>query len=470
MSVRKKLYIFLECMIVFAICFFSTKQEVKADSKLADFEKEIEEQGFRVSMDGMEEEDILEYFHAIVRASIKTDNPLAPIRDKLDQLYMGDKYLAHFEIVEKKGDVYIGIARSTFGGSHILPCTLDKLGETSFKFIIRDNWEIQILEDTITSSEPDYLLTIPTQMIYHQGEYIIWEHHSEWRDEAAGMVFEITFPFLMEQGDEEWNKWIKVNSVIRDAAAEWIAKLDRAGLDEVKMDYEIKTLDSDLYSILFTETDGGNTYQFGVTVSLKTGKIVPLSVLTEKGKEDDIYYISSNVIYTVGDNGRISYTGKLEYQPFHLEERIEEIYDDTGVLIGTVSFQYPLLDSKKDQAVEINKNIICDVETFYTEIMDVFEKEALSGAEQIRELYKQEGQEGYEHEMNMWEECGGYTFLSVDCSVVKNNYGEWKIMYELRDKDYFCTYNIRTAEETSGSNYLNRLVNDALKTCNKEME
>lgn len=280
----------------------------------------------------------------------------------------------------------------------------------------------------------------------------------------------ITFPFLMEQGDEEWNKWIKVNSVIRDAAAEWIAKLDRAGLDELKMDYEIKTLDSDLYSILFTETNGGNIYQFGVTVSLKTGKIVPLSVLTEKGKEDDIYYISSNVIYTVGDNGRISYTGKLEYQPFHLEERIEEMYDDTGVLIGTVSFQYPLLDLKKDQAVEINKNIICDVETFYTEIMDAFEKEALSGAEQIRELYKQEGQEGYEHEMNMWKDRGGYTFLSVDCSVVKNNYREWKIMYELHDKDYFCTYNIRTAEEKSGSNYLNRLVNDALKTCNKEME
>lgn len=48
---RKKLYIILTYMIIFIICLFAKKQDVKADGKQADFEKEIEEQGYGSRVD-----------------------------------------------------------------------------------------------------------------------------------------------------------------------------------------------------------------------------------------------------------------------------------------------------------------------------------------------------------------------------------------------------------------------------------
>lgn len=465
---KKKIYIILLYIFIFIFFFLTRKRYAKA-GKISDYEKEIKEQGFRTSTEEMTVEEVEDYLLAVCYCyDLRlNNNPYRTISDMLDQLYMGDERSSSFKVTEEKGDIFVGKVESWAYNDYILLNESDgnRSGCTTFEFIIEKDWEIQVLEDTIICSENDYLITIPRQIIYRLNEYMIQEYRSIWQDEKSGMKFEIMYPFLVEEGEETGDKWESGNRAVRDAVAVWMADIDKKEADEIKLDYAIKTLDDNLYSILYTAVGTKHTYRFGVTISLKTGEILPASVILENETElkNYSYYIENNMIFVMKGKGKLFDMEALDYQPYHWDEKVEEIYDDTKILIGSVSFQYPVLDAKDEQKKKINKKIDDDVKLFYEEIMEEYKQQALKNAEYIRELYRQEGEEGYESQMNSYKSGGGFTSLSVYCSIVKNNHGEFGIMYKLSDTDYICTYDLGTAGILEGENYLEQMITYVLE-------
>ena len=473
-------------IFTFIIFFLTGKEEVKANPDLRnEYEKEIENYGFRTSTEGMTVEEVEDYL-LVVRDCLRYDkqdnnNPFLPIMDKLYQLYMGEEVGHSFRVNQQKGDVFIGTVTCSHYGDYILPYHFRGLvpEQTTFEFIIKKNWKIEVLDDTVNSAEPDYLVTFPRQMSYHMNDYTIQEYESSWTDEESGMEFKITYPFLVEAGEETWNKWEAVNSSIRDVSALWMLELEKSEPDVVEITYSIKTLDDELFSILFTGKGKEDTYQFGATVSLRTGEILPFDAISEIEYGNDVefsdydYYIMNRRIYVIGLDGGTAYNGRLEYQPYHWETKVEEIYDDTGVMIGYVSFKYPVLDSDDSGAKAVNSAITEDVEQFYEEIMDTFSQAALKAADYVRDLYHQGGQEEYEHNMNLWNEWGGNYGLFISGSIVKNNYGKFGIKYELSGtgmqseyaEESICIYQLKDGEILEGKEYLDEMVKNIYASC-----
>ncbi|MDE7275486.1 MAG: hypothetical protein K2N98_01315, partial [Lachnospiraceae bacterium] len=198
-------------------------------------------------------------------------------------------------------------------------------------------------------------------------------------------------------------------------------------------------------------------------VSLGTGERLPISAVMEELPEDGSksedydYYVTDDIIYMLGINGSISGAGRLDYQPYIWEEKIEKIYDDTGVMTGTISFWYPVLQENSSLTGIINQKIMEDVEFFYAEVLERFSEKALLNAEQMRALYHQEGQEGYEYAMSMWKDMGGYTSLQISCNMIRNNDGQFGVSYQLGDHCYAYICDLKTAKVLEGEDAVERM-------------
>lgn len=132
------------------------------------------------------------------------------------------------------------------------------------------------------------------------------------------------------------------------------------------------------------------------------------------------------------------------YIAISLETKVEEIYDDTGVMIGYVSFKYPVLDSDDSGAKAVNSTITEDVERLYEEIMDTFTQAALKAADYVRDLYRQGGQEEY-----------GLSGTGMQLEYAKES---------------ICIYQLKDGEILEGKEYLDEMIKNINYSSDNYME
>ncbi len=346
-----------------------------------------------------------------------------------------------WKITEKREDGHI---------AQFYSMSIGETGKYKVELLIKPDFSMELLKDTVEIN-PDMGMCIyakDRQYPYHGcriDEYEVSAYNSE-KDVYLKAVIPL---FSMEQDPA----WEGVNRSIWEGLEQWFnGEMDCAG-GELSLDYEIKELNGDLYSILlFGEHEKGNGagkhVAVGITVSIAGGNVLDCSVFTKEKTGAYDFYIENGGLYflnkTDRDDGPV-YKGEVEFLRYELKRKEGQVYAANGRWIGQCYYELIEVDGYPEGIQKINQHLMEDMGKFFREVRTEFEKGVLERDEGV--VY------GAANDYETILGSPGY-HCYVRSEVCYNNAGEFGVVYHYKfcldsineEGDSFVVYDSESGE------------------------
>lgn len=317
-----------------------------------------------------------------------------------------------WEVSEKKEKDYVIQFQSYNDGNDI---------QYQLQALLKPDFSMELLEDSIeTDIEKGFCVSMSNEEYVYNGCRIV-EYNAEYYDIEKDIYFEAVIPLFSLQESDEWKE---INCTIWEALEKWITQNDIFQHGKISLDYEIKTLDNDIFSILYSgecEKDGKKqAIEIGTTISMSTGRLIPKSVFTIDEQRESFYdfYIENyNLFLILNKNGNYESVKdkKISYLKYSIEKKVRQIYASDGRWLGQCYYELPDIEIYTCEAEWINQQMKSDMGRFFNELIEMFEEEVLL----------LEG--GTEYEANQYKTPQYYFY--VDSEVIYNNDGRFGVTY-----------------------------------------
>lgn len=277
------------------------------------------------------------------------------------------------------------------GNGHIVEFYSLPVQETSkyrAEFLINPDFSVELLENTIEVN-PNMGMCICAngkKYVYH-GCRIVEYEATGYNDEKDVYMKAVIPLFSMEQNSE----WDGINRSIWESLDRWFnGEMDCSG-GELSLDYEIKELNGDLYSILlsgeFRNDNGSEKHMaMGITVSIASGSTLTSSVFTKECAGSHDFYIEDGGLYfirKVNRNDISEYVGKVEFLRYGLKRQEGQVYAANGRWIGQCYYELIEVEGYSDGIKKINQHMKEDMGKFFREVRVEFEKQVLEKDEGV---------------------------------------------------------------------------------------
>ena len=175
------------------------------------------------------------------------------------------------------------------------------------QYRIHPDFTLELLEDTLRVKEREGDFSL-----YRVGAYYgyhghgIQEYTGIYRPEGGGEGLWVDMPLLSVKNNHRWND---VNRCIWGGLEDWYEKAEALHGGGVILEGEIKTLDSEWFSVLFhgvyRENGKEKPVALGITVSIGEEKCVCRAYFQEGAGEDAYYdyYMEDGMIYVIDTQG-----------------------------------------------------------------------------------------------------------------------------------------------------------------------
>ena len=127
------------------------------------------------------------------------------------------------------------------------------------------------------------------------------EYCATYYNEERDIYVEALIPLL---SIEDELKWKEINCKIWEALEQWLNEETNYTEGKLVLDYEIKTLDNDLFSILLygeyiNEIGELKNAKMGITISMSSKNVLSKSVFDTKGEIEQFhnFYIEDNTLF-----------------------------------------------------------------------------------------------------------------------------------------------------------------------------
>ena len=318
-----------------------------------------------------------------------------------------------WDIIGKEEDDYVLQIQSYDDGEY---------GKYQLQALLKPDFSIVLLEDTIeVDIEKGFCVYKADEEYFYHGCKIA-DYNVEYHDQARDIYYKVVIPLFSTQESTEWRE---INCNIWEGVENWITENDIYQNGRLLLDYEIKTLDNNLYSIFFSGEfeSGGKTETIGtgITISMISERILPKSVFIDDGKSECFYdfYIEDNKLFLI-INGNERYKlvedKSVCFLEYFVVERERQVFDSVGRWIGKCYYELPVVGYYGIGTEWINQQMKSDMGKFFNEVAKKFEEEALELGE------KEEERIVYYYETPQY-------YCNVESEIIKNNEGEFGVRY-----------------------------------------
>lgn len=268
-------------------------------------------------------------------------------------------------------------------GTHFIGKVIMGTGST-FQFMVLPNFYIQVLEETLTKGDrSDYYIHPAGKEYVLNGCRI--EEYEMLSAEKEGREIKAVFPLLSMK---ENKKWEGLNTAIWEGIIHWYEEELEHIDGRISLDYEIKTLDDSLISILFMGKYGNNNDKneiaMGITLSMSSENLISYEVFTG-GQEDENYfdfYIEDRKLVKIDNIERGYRTEEIDlvdFVPYRIEKSEREVYDKYGLVVGTLTYEMIIPETLKtaysSNSYEIiRKRQMEEKGRFFQELAPIFEE------------------------------------------------------------------------------------------------
>lgn len=291
------------------------------------------------------------------------------------KLYFPNVYWSIRNDIRKEGNNYV---MEIYGFDEDAGSMEDK--KCSAQFVLKPDFSMEIMEDTITIYPDNGFGITATDTVYAYHGCRIVEHYGEYYDQERDLRLQVVMPLFSIRDSMEWNE---INCRIWEGLEEWFSREVSYENGIVSLDYEIKTLDRELYSVLFTgvyESDSGEKEEtaLGITVAMGRGVLLQEAIFNENAEEGSSYgyYIEDDRMHYISRNkGSILFVqgGEEKFYDYSIEKKEREVYSHGGEWTGECYYELPQISNEAEGAAIINKSLQEDMGRFFNGLAEEFE-------------------------------------------------------------------------------------------------
>ncbi len=287
---------------------------------------------------------------------------------------------------------------------------------------IRPDFTVELIEDSIKIRKKEIGFCVyksDREYIYHGSKIVeYYGEHYHWKHDVN---MEIILPLF---SNRESDKWDEMNRCILEGVKKWLdEEADYQG-GKMTLDYEITTLDNNIYSIHFSgQHEKGNekeNVEFGMTIAINSEDLLPKSVFTTTKEDSSFfdYYIEDDTLLLLvkeKDCYVAQRDREVDFLSYDIVREERNVVDADGRTIGRYYYEIPEIRTPTSSTVWIINKMKEDKGRFFNELSKEFE-------EVLFDL--DEGME-YAISWDFWEMGirnsyrGPYCY--VDCEVICNN-------------------------------------------------
>lgn len=322
------------------------------------------------------------------------------------------------------------------------------------EFLIYPDSSIEVLENTIELYPENGFCIFTTGELYLYHGCQMEECQGSYYDSSRDVQYDVSFPIFYADGDE----WDAVNTSIWEGLEEWFCGTDyRQGM--LMMDYEIKTLDNNFFSVLFQgkyEKDGEQEeVKMGLTVSLSSEELLSCSVFQDDAAKDAFYdyYVADDVLFSIvrEDGGwKEIKNGKIDWTDYSIHRMEKHVYNENGRWLGNCYYEIPIIVTVPEEYKMVSRHMREDAGKFLNQLADKFEEIVLfqAGDEPYASDYDYLSRDTEEDQTYAWYQC------CVDTDITHNNEGILEITYhytltacgEIEEGEAVTRYDLNTGE------------------------
>ncbi len=284
---------------------------------------------------------------------------------------------------------------------------------------IRPDFTVELIEDSIKVRKKEIGFCVyksDREYIYHGSKIV--EYYGERYNKEHDIHMEVILPLFFNR---ESDKWDEMNRCILEGVEKWLdEEADYQG-GKVTLDYEITTLDENIYSIHFSgqhkESNEKEDVEFGMTIAVNSEDLLSKSVFTTAKEDSSLfdYYIKDNTLFLLVKEEDCYVSRKdreVEFLPYVIVREDQNVIAANGRTIGECYYEIPELRTYSFGTSWIGMKMKEDKGRFFNELVKEFE-EVL--------FYLDEGVEYGSWED--WETQTGYigNHCYVECEIICNN-------------------------------------------------
>ncbi len=287
---------------------------------------------------------------------------------------------------------------------------------------IRPDFTVELIEDSIKVRKKEIGFCVyksDREYIYHGSKIV--EYYGERYNKEHDIHMEVILPLF---SNRESDKWDEMNKCILEGVEKWLdEEADYQG-GKVTLDYEITTLDENIYSIHFSgqheESNKKEDVEFGMTIAVNSENLLPKSVFTTVKEDSSFfdYYIEDDTLFLLvkeKDCYVAQRDREVDFLSYDIVREERNVIDANGKTIGRYYYEIPEIRTPTFGAVWIIKKMKEDKGRFFNELAKEFEETLFYLDEEIE----------YAISWDFWEMGiqnsyrGPYCY--VDCEVICNN-------------------------------------------------
>lgn len=417
MNMRLKRRVLLCSFLVFIISACQGKGAVPDISLEETPSEHIERKG--ESTDNMTAEEVWRYMRKY--DYYDNDNYRSSIwgtYEKTMKYYFPNREWWFTDIIEKRENDYVAQI-SDFD-------RLQKKESFEAQVLIKPDFSIEILEDTIKVNPKDEfcIYASGTDYIYHGCRMA--EYHVEFHNQERDLFLESEVPLFSLKESEDWDE---INQNIWEGMKNWFDAEVHYEKGRISLGYEIKTLDNDIYSVLFYGTYTNDEIQeniaMGMTVSMSSGQVLSHNIFSKDEEQKSLYdfYIEDNVLYFI-KNERGGYKviedRNVDFLSYNIEKKERNLYSHNGIWLADIYYDLPEISGYTEEIKAVNAQMRKDMGRFFNEL-------AMESGEIVSILYKETeygSEEDYATVMG-----GPACHCYVDTEIICNNENEFGVVY-----------------------------------------
>ncbi|GFI03475.1 hypothetical protein IMSAGC005_02312 [Lachnospiraceae bacterium] len=323
-------------------------------------------------------------------------------------------------IFEKREEDYVAL---------VYDCAMDHSERYQAQILIHPDFSVEMLENTIkTNPEAGFC-------IYASGEDYIYhgcriaEYHVEAYDEETELYLDATVPLFSQREGADWDE---LNQCIWQRIKNWFSEEAHYEKGKITLDYEIKTLNNDIYSILLHGIYDNGEWQknmaIGLTMSMSNGQMLPKTVFATDEEQGSLYdfYMDNNTLYAIKDGkdgSELAEERKIEFHGYSMKKKEGNLYSSNGLWIADVYYELPEILEYSEEVTAINALMRKDMGRFFNEL-------AQEAGECVKNQFD-EVEYRSEHDVEaLFGEPGYYCY--VDTEILYNNEGRFGVIYHYK--------------------------------------
>lgn len=389
---------------------------------------------------GRERQDAERKFTDYLREYVNYDNYRISLWEEIQdtfEYYFPDLTARSWDFMEADGEDYI-VEFHGYNGE-------EREHRYTARFVLRPNLTIDVLEDTISTAPEKGFCVYTTAAIDDAGADIVYhgcrisEYQAVYYDAGKDVFCNARIPLFSVRGGDEWKE---MNRRICGHLRKWMEEEMDYEHGRVSLDYAVKTLDDDIYSVFlygrYENAAGENEeVKIGMTISMHTGDLLPKSVFfTDEEGVYDYYVDNRDTLYSiVRQEGKCETVeeGEVRFIPYYIEKKEQHVYALNGRWIGNCFYELPHVlryaesgecywpnGDVDDVDRIINGYLMNDMGRFFNEIGKKFEAE----------IMKQDEGTEYGSPEDIETQMGeAVCQCSVESEIFYNNEGKFGVVY-----------------------------------------